>query len=331
MANVIILIHGLGNKPSKTLLESWWKQAMIEGLKTNKHTTLLPKVEMVYWADLLYDSPLDEKITDINNPHYLGEKYVKSQKNFPIENHDTRKKIIDFLNRQINRIFLNDDLSLNYSFIADSIINNYFKDLERYYNEKCFDEDKKPCDAKYIIRQRLLKVLEKYKNEKILLVAHSMGSIVAFDVISSMAQNISIDTLVTMGSPLGLPVIVSNISQELKLKSRDQLKTPPNIKNWYNFSDLLDKIAFNYKLSDDYAENEFGVKPIDSLVINNYEINGIRNPHKSFGYLRTPEFAKILNDFILSEDLNILEKALRKTKKVFHTIKTKRAIRKEMK
>lgn len=80
MANVIILIHGLGNKPSKTLLESWWKQAMIEGLKTNKHTTLLPKVEMVYWADLLYDSPLDEKITDINNPHYLGEKYVKSQK-----------------------------------------------------------------------------------------------------------------------------------------------------------------------------------------------------------------------------------------------------------
>lgn len=158
-----------------------------------------------------------------------------------------------------------------------------------------------------------------------------MGSIVAFDVISSMAQNISIDTLVTMGSPLGLPVIVSNISQELKLKSRDQLKTPPNIKNWYNFSDLLDKIAFNYKLSDDYAENEFGVKPIDSLVINNYEINGIRNPHKSFGYLRTPEFAKILNDFILSEDLNILEKALRKTKKVFHTIKTKRAIRKEMK
>lgn len=321
MANVIILIHGLGNKPPKPLLEHWWKQAMTEGLRKNKHKALLPKIEMVYWADLMYDHPLDEKIKDIHNPYYISEKYIKSQKHFPIEKHDTRKKIIDFLNRQINRIFLNDDLSLNYSFIADSIINNYFKDLERYYNETCYDENNQACDIKHKIRQRLLSVLEKYKNHQIMLVSHSMGTIVAYDVLSSMADHININTFVTMGSPLGLPVIKSKISQEQKLTNKNQLKTPLNIFSWYNFSDLLDKIAFNFNLADDYLENENGVQPTDFLVINNYEINGIRNPHKSFGYLRTPEFSKILNDFIQSEDLNIFQKAIRKTRNVIKAVK----------
>jgi len=34
MANIIIGIHGLGNKPSRHFLEYWWKLAMEEGLKT---------------------------------------------------------------------------------------------------------------------------------------------------------------------------------------------------------------------------------------------------------------------------------------------------------
>jgi len=41
MANIIIGIHGLGNKPPKPLLEHWWKLAMIEGLKTNNFNPAL--------------------------------------------------------------------------------------------------------------------------------------------------------------------------------------------------------------------------------------------------------------------------------------------------
>ena len=122
MANVIIAIHGLGNKPPKKLLEKWWKRSMIEGLYSNKFRPSLPKFELVYWADVMHEMPLNEFEKDINSPYYLDEKYVKATKDFPLENHETRRKIVDFLSRQMNSIFLNDDYSLNYSFITDAII-----------------------------------------------------------------------------------------------------------------------------------------------------------------------------------------------------------------
>jgi len=39
------------------------------------------------------------------------------------------------------------------------------------------------------------------------------------------------------------------------------------------------------------------------VVENDYESDGIENPHKSFGYLRTPEVAMIIDDF-LSRGIN---------------------------
>jgi hypothetical protein len=81
---------------------------------------------------------------------------------------------------------------------------------------------------------------------------------------------------------------------------------------WYNFSDLHDKVAFNYNLADDYGANSKNILAVDSVVYNDYEIEGKRNPHKSYGYLRTPELAKVVIDF-LARDKNKLSIWLRKT------------------
>jgi len=59
MRKVIIGIHGLGNKPPKYLLQRWWKDAMIEGLNSSDIQQSLPKFELVYWADILYEKPLN--------------------------------------------------------------------------------------------------------------------------------------------------------------------------------------------------------------------------------------------------------------------------------
>ncbi|MDM8158963.1 alpha/beta hydrolase [Labilibaculum sp. K2S] len=331
MANVIIQIHGLGNKPPKNLLERWWERAMIEGLKKNNYKIDLPKHEMVYWADVLYDKPLNQFEKDKRSPYYLDEIYAKPSKELLPENHDTRKRIIGFLNRQLNRIFLNDDFSLNYSFITDTILSNYFTDLETYYKEETTVEATSTAKTKDLIRERLLKVLEKYKNDKIMLIAHSMGSIVAFDVLTFLADQIKIHTLITIGSPLGLPIVVSKIAaeQRQKLNGQSFMITPEGVKNnWYNFSDILDNVALNHELADDFSENKYGVKPVDFLVVNNYEINGVANPHKSYGYLRTPEFSKILNEFILSERLTFKEKLTGRTNKYFKITKLKLSIQK---
>ena len=46
-----------------------------------------------------------------------------------------------------------------------------------------------------------------------------MGSIVAYDVMTQYAPDVSIDTFVTIGSPLGLPIIKSKIVAERKKSS----------------------------------------------------------------------------------------------------------------
>jgi hypothetical protein len=54
----------------------------------------------------------------------------------------------------------------------------------------------------------------------------------------------------------------------------------------------------DHTLADDFAENRKGIKALDMLVTNDYEWNGKKNPHKSYGYLRTAEMATIIDAFL---------------------------------
>jgi len=315
MANVIIGIHGLGNKPPKKILEEWWLLSMKEALEKKKSLTRSAHFEIAYWADIIHKQSLDPEEKDPESPLFIDEKYETAPEDFVPEDISTRKRIVDFLGPQMNRIFLNDDLTLNYSFITDAVISRYFNDLEEYYTGTITTANNAIVRTAYVIRERLYELLQKHRNDKIMLLSHSMGSVIAFDVLTFLAREIKVNTLVTMGSPLGLPVVISRIAAEQKQRGiyKGRIATPPGVvENWYNFSDILDKVAFNYRLSDYYNENEAGVKPVDFLVVNDYEANGVRNPHKSFGYLRTPEFAEILNTFLLTEKLSAREKLAKK-------------------
>lgn len=333
MASVIIGIHGMGNKPPGPLLESWWKLAMTEGLKLNGFNTLLPEFRLVYWADILHEKPLDESEKNKNSLLFVDEKYTKAPADFHSENHDTRRKLYDFLGSQMNRIFLNEDLTINYSFISDAILKRHFRDLDIYYRENHSLKTGQTRGVNEIIRERLLRTLENHKNDKIMLISHSMGSIIAYDVLTFLSPHIRVDTFITMGSPLGLPFIISRIAAELKQRSGkvNHLSAPtPVIRGWFNFSDILDKVAFNYKLSASFSENSHGVKPVDLLVVNNYiSDGGDANPHKSFGYLRTDEFSKLLNDFIKTDELTLGQKIVRKTGQIIHNLKTRKSLKKD--
>ena len=182
MSKVIIGIHGLGNKPRAELLKEWWLLAISEGLKNNisgKYPKF--KFEMVYWADVFHENPKDENCVDPDSEYFLHEKYEPKQMEVQSEKHAVRKKIMDAALIQINKIFLNDDYSLNFTGLNDLIIETYFKDLDAYYNSK---PDEKINTAKTSLHNRLKDLLLLHKKDDILLIAHSMGSIVAFDVLT---------------------------------------------------------------------------------------------------------------------------------------------------
>jgi len=306
MSKIIIGIHGLGNKPPKKLLKKWWKKSIQEGLSSIGHPRFFLKVELVYWANFLHPVPLNSNIKDEKDPAYLKEPYMPADKFETKKTSKLRQKLLDYLEKQMDKIFLKNDLSINFSSVSDMIIRRFFTDLDSYYSQTYITFNGKERLVKDIIREQLAQILRKHKHKKILLIGHSMGSIIAYDVLTYKVPQIKIDTFVTIGSPLGLPIIMSKIASEQKqqLVKTVKLSTPENVtRDWFNLSDLSDRVAINYNLGDDYDQNLNHVQAIDKVVYNNYEHDGKRNPHKIYGYLRTPEMAEIIHNF-LNQDRN---------------------------
>jgi hypothetical protein len=298
---IIIGIHGLGNKPPEDLLEKWWRLATEEGLEFIDRSQKGIPFKIVYWADILHPEPLDPDITYTEDALYLDEPYINARDlSVPVEN-EFEIKLLGYIEGQIDKIFLNDDLTINFKNVTDSFIRRYFQDLAAYYGDTHTSVLDPDISVKEEIQKRLIKILNRYKKYDILLVAHSMGSIVAFDVLWKYSKKYNIDTFITIGSPLGLPVIVAKVFEEQKMvKTRIKKPHAPDsvFGNWFNFSDLADKVALDHTLAKDYGANSLGVKPEDFSVVNNYQVNEIRNPHKSYGYLRTPQFAMVVDDFL---------------------------------
>jgi hypothetical protein len=302
VSKIIIGIHGLGNKVSDVVLENWWRTAIQEGLRASGHPRPRLKFKLVYWADILHETPLDPEETDEDSPLFVKDPYVPLKEIHKREPRGLSEKLIGYLEKQIQKGYLNKDLSINYTSITDLIIHHFFRDLDVYYCKTCVTHDKSEAPAKDVIRKQFGQVLKKNQRKDILLIAHSMGSIIAFDTLTTGAiPDINIDTFVTIGSPLGLPAVMVKIlaEQQIDYKKDLKIKTPENItKNWYNFFDPDDRVSLNRELAANYMENSRHIRPIDQVVHNDYGYKGKTNPHQAYGYLRTPQLTQVIHDFL---------------------------------
>jgi hypothetical protein len=301
MDKMILGIHGLGNKPPIDLLEKWWQQSIAEGLKNIGRPRHDFNFNLVYWADSLHPVPLNPDETDEDNDLYLSERYVPAEKGKVNKPNGIKEKFINFFKRQRDKILFNEKMHVKFPSITDLIIKHFFKDLDIYLTQKCIEENKSDCLAKDIIRDRVTDALKRHKRKDILLIAHSMGTIVTYEVLIQSEEELEIDSLITIGSPLGVPFIFDKLKNELSIDPEDsnKLRTPENIKTgWINLADTEDKVAQSDDLREIFKSNSNAVEPTSHLVINDYQSEGIENPHKSFGYLRTPELAYIIDDFL---------------------------------
>ncbi len=301
MNKIIIGIHGLGNKPPKDLLQIWWQQSIAEGLKKIGHPGNDFKFELVYWADLLHPVPLNPAEEDESSDLYLSERYVPAAKSKVSKPNGFKQKILNFFKRQRDKILFNETMHVKFPSLTDLIIKHFFKDLDIYLTQKCVEENKSDCLAKDVIRERITNALKKNERKDILLIAHSMGTIVTYEVLIQSEKELEIDSLITIGSPLGVPFIFDKLKNDLSVVQEDdkKLRTPENIlTGWENMADTEDKVAQSADLRKLFAPNSHNVAPTMILVDNDYQSEGIENQHKSFGYLRTPELAQIIDDFL---------------------------------
>ena len=298
MDKIIIGVHGLGNKPPKLLLKEWWRLSIAEGLERIELPYTKFNFEIAYWADSLHPEP-DE--TDKGSELFLNERYVPASKNRKNDKNTFRKKAINYLKRQRDKLLFSEIMHANFPSFTDLIIKYFFHDLNIYLTKHCVEENKEDCLAKDVIREKLYNVLKKHQDKEILLIAHSMGSIVAYDVLIRHEKEIKIDSLLTIGSPLGVPFIFDKLKNNFSTDPEDEkkLRTPDNILNeWINYADPEDKVAQHVTLEDIFTANSNNVSPKCDYIHNDYEYEGIKNPHKSFGYLRACDVAEVIDEFL---------------------------------
>lgn len=171
----------------------------------------------------------------------------------------------------------------------------HLRDLRRYVNDH--------NGIAQNIRQQLKLSLRaaQASGRPILLVAHSMGSVIAFESLWQLSrvdrQAMNIDTLLTMGSPLGQHYI------QKRIKGHDAIgpvRFPSNIRRWINLAAVGDLTTI-----DPILQNDFGAMLDNGLVecIEDREIHGWfrldgeLNPHSEFGYLVSEVTASVVVDW----------------------------------
>lgn len=117
---------------------------------------------------------------------------------------------------------------------------------------------------------------EKLTNEPTIVVAHSLGTVVAYRVLLEQRARINIRRFITVGSPLGIHTISSRLGV-LKYPKADLL--------WYNAYDKRDIVALNALKAPDFETDP---------VINNFGDvqNQTDNRHGIIGYLNDSTVAK---------------------------------------
>jgi hypothetical protein len=305
MEKIIIGIHGLANKPEKEILEEWWKKSITEGLETNfRINQQAVDFRMVFWANLLYrfqqhtDEDFDFDGLYNAQPYIEAEEGVlKDYKDSWFDDFVSSIKDVGGSAIDLMRLHVNVDR------ITDWFLGKLVRDLDFYcdIDRKIKNRTNQLEQARKVLQDELKNVLLEEKEKDIMLIAHSMGSIIAYDVLRDLGQTdleVKISHFITIGSPLGLPLVKGKIIQE---RGYDAVVRTPSIvtKSWVNFADKKDKVAIDSHLSDDYDKNRAGVRVIDDLVANDYKSNlGDHNHHKSYGYLRTPELSNHIKEFL---------------------------------
>ena len=176
--------------------------------------------------------------------------------------------------------------------VANERMELHLRDMRRYVRNR--------NDIAEHIRQMLKMPLRAAVEARrpILLIAHSMGSVIAYDSLWQMANNerdhVRVDLLLTMGSPLGQRYIQRRLQGFAEDGER---RYPNNIQRWANLSAVGDLTAVDPDLADDFSGMvELGLVDAvdDHELLNYFRLDGELNVHSEYGYLANDVTARIV-------------------------------------
>ncbi|MFW2374207.1 MAG: lipase family protein [Gammaproteobacteria bacterium] len=170
------------------------------------------------------------------------------------------------------------------------------EETNRYF----YNENNIACD----IREKLKNILRPLlaNNEKILIIGHSLGSVVSYDTLWELSHLEQLEgklDFLTIGSPLGMNYVQHRIMGHAE---KGQKRYPSLISHWTNIASVGDVTALDREIHDDFSEMlKLGI--IDHLqdhckgIYNFFKNDQGLNCHRSYGYLVNPAVGKVVADW----------------------------------
>lgn len=317
MKKAILFIHGLAAKPPEPDFLQLWSHTLVESLKL-EHPEMGARLEQTadqvmrsaYWANAVPDHIED----DADYVRAVGERVEQLLDERRAKGRDFHvgggAHFADFFKRQAATVL---DLLVTGLSIKDDVARETLNEVRLY------------ADDQYIadrVRRPLEDALRQAWNEDrdVALLSHSMGTFVAVDVLwrfshrsepeyRSYAKR-SVSLLVTMGSPLGDPLVQRELLLGERWKKQGTRRFPTNVHTWQNYACLGDIVSHDSTLEDDFHEpmTRLGILSASRdyeglynpfLRVKDHPAQAERhNPHSVFGYLAQPKLAKSVAAFL---------------------------------
>ncbi|MEJ7766631.1 MAG: hypothetical protein WKF89_02385 [Chitinophagaceae bacterium] len=312
----ITFIHGIANKPKEDQLLKLWKESLLQDFLGNGDGIDLDNsgvtTSMIYWADLLYDSALEEGVFESAEGFENGETVAVKDNADPDmawrgELKGDEKETVDALAAKLSfDVLVNDDFQPPNAEIANTleriplpwfVKRRMMKWLLRDVHHYLFNYESAPRPGeRFMVQEEIRRrVLEKLKAGSELpgphiVISHSMGTVISYDCLKRVPECPSIDGLMTIGSPLGLDEIQDNFSPEWTREDGFPGKLNGQ---WINVYDMLDPVTgFDSNISNDYKKG--GAEIIE--VINEQNWGAWR--HNITNYLSGPKLRVAINKLL---------------------------------
>lgn len=178
--------------------------------------------------------------------------------------------------------------------LPDKVVKNTIQETARYFsNEGGMGEQ---------VRELLKTPLRRMyaDGERILIMGHSMGSVIAYDTfweLTHIEKNPGrVDTFLTLGSPLGMRFTQQRLRGAHEKGAR---RYPHNIRRWVNIASQGDLTALDPTLRDDFQSMlELGlvesITDVNGGIFNYFRNDRGLNVHRSYGYLVNPRVGEVI-------------------------------------
>ena len=290
---VIIYVPGIKPKPPAAEHRAMLWKCLIDGVRRADPTIARQMAdheeafELAAWTQLFYREQRD--ITaDIPGVERLLRMHAPDERDISEAFH---------WHKRLGKLvyLMSDAFPILIDWVANPDMKATLQDTRRYFKNK--------QDVAVKIRQLVADSLTTAwrAGRRIILVGHSLGSVIAYDVLWELSRrkpsDAHVDRFVTIGSPLGLNFVQHRV---LSAHERKAARYPDNIRRWDNLSAVGEMTALDRTFADDFREM-LNLNLIESITDHTDLINYFRGPdglnvHKCYGYMANEQTGAVIAD-----------------------------------